>query len=89
MLRRRQLRALLQPGLRRQLCLPPQRYAAPLAALAQHMGLTLLQIEPATRLRPGCGIQPHQFGHAQAAAIQQLRDQGIPQLLPVGLLPVC
>ena len=62
-----------QPVLQGQQCLGANWHAAPLAALSQHMGLGCLQVNPAARLGAGIDVQPGQFTHPQAAAIEQLQ----------------
>ena len=61
---------------------PRQRNAAALAPLAQHMRQSVIQIEPADRLRRWLHIQPDQFTHTQAAAVEQLHHQLVAHFYP-------
>ena len=63
-----------------------KRHTAALAALAQHMGLGIVQVQPTFGLGAGLGVQPHQFAHAQAAAVEQLHHQLVAHLSPSGIV---
>ncbi len=65
-------------------CGRAHRHAAALAAFAQHMHQGGGFIHPAQGLGTGLGIQPDQFTHAQAAAVEQLGQRCGARFLPGG-----
>ena len=71
-----------QPGLQRLDRLAPDRHGAALAALAQHVRLAGLQVDPAARRAARRGVQADQLADAQAAAVQQFHDRGVARLEP-------
>ena len=70
-------RALNQPGQIRVKRLAAYRHAAPFGALAEHMRLTGLHINPATGVLAGLCVKAHQLANAQAAAIKKLGDAAV------------
>jgi hypothetical protein len=85
----RMIAAHLEPIAQRLARLAAHRHDAALAALAEHVGLHRIEIDPAQRRVARLCIEPRELAHAQATAIEHFDDGAVARLGPgVGLLVV-